>query len=85
MLLQLLALAGVGSATVVDRREGLWRRMVDDLRRARHPRPDRTRQLITEAENTCHELTELTSRLNAHVAALRDYARAYARQHEGSP
>lgn len=46
-------------------------------------RSDRTDELIDEAEKTRRDLLQLTERLSGHVAALKAFTRAYARQQEG--
>ena len=44
---------------------------------------DTTTELINEAERTRRELLRITERLAGHVAQLKAFTRAYARDHEG--
>ena len=44
---------------------------------------DTTTELIDEAERTRRELLRITDRLASHVAQLKAFTRAYARDHEG--
>jgi hypothetical protein len=44
---------------------------------------DTTTELIDEAERTRRELLRITDRLAGHVAQLKAFTRAYARDHEG--
>ena len=60
---------------------GWWHRLLC----GQENRLDGTDELIDEAENTRHELLQLTERLTGHVAALQAFTRAYARQEGPSP
>jgi N6-adenosine-specific RNA methylase IME4 len=53
------------------------------LIRRPHDRPDSTTELINEAERTRRELMRITERLAGHVAQLKAFTRAYARDSEG--
>ena len=46
-------------------------------------RPDKTTELIDEAERTRRELLRITDRLAGHVAELKAFTRAYTRSQEG--
>jgi hypothetical protein len=46
-------------------------------------KPDTTDELIDDAERTRRELVRITDRLAGHVAQLKAFTRAYARDHEG--
>ena len=47
-------------------------------------RPDKTTELINEAERTRRELLRITDRLAGHVAELKAFTRAYTRSQEGT-
>ena len=49
----------------------------------RGERPDKTDELIDEAERTRRELLRITDRLAGHVAELKAFTRAYTRSQEG--
>jgi N6-adenosine-specific RNA methylase IME4 len=53
------------------------------LIRVRRPERDTTQELINEAERTRRELLRITERLAGHVAQLKAFTRAYARDPEG--
>jgi N6-adenosine-specific RNA methylase IME4 len=53
------------------------------LIRVHRPERDTTQELINEAERTRRELLRITERLAGHVAQLKAFTRAYARDSEG--